>query len=127
MPPKAKAAPVRSARYTAVLAELKAAKERAAQELKAVRQRKKNEERRHRRIIRKASMLGASELMEIASLRHLSLQQLADHAAENNVPAGGPAEEPPAPNPPEPHEAGDAPGEHPRRAAPPAPPAEDSD
>lgn len=93
MPPKAakaKAAPARSARYAAVLEEIRAAKDAAARELKAIRVRRKNEDRRHKRIMRRASLLGASELMEIASMNKVSMAELRAHAAENRVADGGP-------------------------------------
>ena len=85
MAPKAKAVPVRSQRLTAILEDIKDQKKKAQQLLTELRSKKRNEERRHRRIIRKASMLGASELMEIAGLRRLTLQQLAEHAEEMGV------------------------------------------
>jgi DNA topoisomerase VI subunit B len=98
MPPKAakaKAAPARSARYAAVLEEIRHAKEDAARQLRVIRARRKNEERRHKRIMRRASLLGASELMEIASMNRVSMSELRAHAAENSI-AEEPAHVPPA-------------------------------
>ena len=92
MPPKAakaKAAPARSARYAAVLEEIRASKEAAARELKAIRVRRKSEDR-HKRIMRRASLLRVSELMEIASINKVSMADLRAHAAENRVADGGP-------------------------------------
>ena len=101
MAPKAKAAPVRSQRFTAILEDIKDQKKKAQQLLTELRSKKRNEERRHRRIIRKASMLGASELMEIAGLRRFTLQQLAEHAEEMGVSSAGASSSsaPPAPPP----------------------------
>ena len=65
MAPKAKSAPVRSQRFTAILEDIKDQKKKAQQLLSELRSKKRNEERRHRRIICKASMLGASELMDL--------------------------------------------------------------
>ena len=104
MAPKAKSAPVRSQRFTAILEDIKDQKKKAQQLLTELRSKKRNEERRHRRIIRKASMLGASELMEIAGLRRFTLQQLTEHAAEmgvSNAEASS-SSAPPAPPPAEP-------------------------
>ena len=104
MAPKAKAAPVRSQRFTAILEDIKDQKKKAQQLLTELRSKKRNEERRHRRIIRKAAMLGASELMEIAGLRKFTLQQLTEHAAEmgvSNAEASS-SSAPPAPPPEEP-------------------------
>lgn len=98
MPPKAakaKAAPARSARYAAVLEEIRHAKEEAARQLRVIRARRKNEERRHKRIMRRASLLGASELMEIASMNRVSMSELRAHAAENAI-AEEPVHVPPA-------------------------------
>ena len=83
---KAKAAPTRSARYQGVLEEIRKAKAEAAKTLQQIRARKKNEDRRHKRIMRRASLLGASELMEIASMNRVSMEDLRQHAQENRVP-----------------------------------------
>ena len=104
MAPKAKAAPVRSQRFTAILEDIKDQKKKAQQLLTELRSKKRSEERRHRRIIRKAAMLGASELMEIAGLRKFTVKQLTDLAAEmgvSNAEASS-SSAPPAPPPEEP-------------------------
>ena len=104
MAPKAKAAPVRSQRFTAILEDVKDQKKKAQQLLTELRSKKRSEERRHRRIIRKAAMLGASELMEIAGLRKFTVKQLTDLAAEmgvSNAEASS-SSAPPAPPPEEP-------------------------
>ena len=107
MPPKAakaKAAPARSARYAAVLEEIRVQKIEAAKALQAIRTRRKNEDRRHKRIMRRAGLLGASELMEIASMNKVSMSELRAHAAENRV-----AEEAPVAPPGQGHAAAGAP------------------
>ena len=104
MAPKAKSAPVRSQRFTAILEDIKDQKKKAQQLLTELRSKKRSEERRHRRIIRKAAMLGASELMEIAGLRKFTVKQLTDLAAEmgvSNAEASS-SSAPPAPPPEEP-------------------------
>ena len=88
MPPKGKpkALPRRSERYQQVLQEIATAKNAAKQALMDLRKRKRAEKQRHQRVIRKASMLGASELMEIAGLRNMTMQDLSRFADEMGVP-----------------------------------------
>ena len=88
MPPKGKpkALPCRSERYQQVLQEIATAKNAAKQALMDLRKRKRAEKQRHQRVIRKASMLGASELMEIAGLRNMTMQDLSRFADEMGVP-----------------------------------------
>lgn len=102
MPPKGKAktAPRRSERYQLVLQEIAAAKTAAKQALVDLRKRRRAEKQRHQRVIKKASMLGASELMEIAGLRNMTMQDLARFATEMGVAdAVAPAASAEVPNP----------------------------
>ena len=87
MPPKgkARAVPNRSEHYQAVLKEIQAGKEAAKKTLADLRKRRRAEKQRHNRIVKKASMLGASELMEIAGLRKMTMQDLAKFANEMGV------------------------------------------
>ena len=82
---KPKAAPTRTERFTHVMADLRKAKEDAKKQIVNLRKQVRSEKQRHKRIIRKASMLGASELMEIAGLRNMTMDDLARHAAEMGV------------------------------------------
>lgn len=93
MPPKgkAKAAARSSNHYKQVLLELSTARTTAKQALVDIRKRRRAEKQRHQRVVRKASMLGASELMEIAGLRNMTMQDLARFATEMGVADGVPA------------------------------------
>ena len=105
MPPKRKpkALPRRSERYQQLLKDIATAKNAAKQALSDLRKHKRAEKQRHQRVIRKASMPGASELMEIAGLRNMTMQDLARFAEEMGLPqlAAPPAIEGPT-NPPTP-------------------------
>jgi hypothetical protein len=76
----------RSERYQQVLQEIATAKNAAKQALMDLRKRKRAEKQRHQRVIRKASVLGASELMEIAGLRNMTMQDLSRFPDEMGVP-----------------------------------------
>ena len=82
---KAKACPTRTERFTTVMADLKKAKDEAKKTIATLRKQVRSEKLRHKRIIKKASMLGASELMEIAGLRHMTMAELSKYALEMGV------------------------------------------
>ena len=82
---KPKAEPTRTERFTRVMADLKKAKEEAKKQIVSLRKQARSEKQRHERIFRKASLLGASELTEIAGLRNMTMEDLARHAAEMSV------------------------------------------
>jgi hypothetical protein len=82
---KAKAAPTRTERFTTVMADLKKAKEEAKKQIVNLRRQVRSEKQRHKRIIKKASMLDAAALMEIAGLRHMTIEDLARHAIAMGV------------------------------------------
>ena len=84
---KGKAAPTRTERFTTVMADLKKAKDDAKKTIATLRKQVRSEKQRHKRIIKKASMLGASELIEIAGLRQMTMAELSKYALEMGVQA----------------------------------------
>lgn len=84
MPPKGKAAP-RSKRYAGMLESIKLQREGAKKLLKELRSSKKNEDRRHTRLMKSARKLDAKDLMEMAALKQLSEAQMMLFADEMGV------------------------------------------
>lgn len=88
MAPKAKRVPVasRSERFVEVMASLTEQAAAAKRNLKEVRKAQKIEKQRRARVIQQASKLNASELMEIAGLKKITLAELSDLVQEMHVP-----------------------------------------
>ncbi len=84
MPPKGKAAP-RSKRYAGMLDSIKLQREGAKKLLKELRSSKKNEDRRHGRLMKNARKLDARDQMEMAALEQLSEAQMLSFADEMGV------------------------------------------
>ena len=84
MPPKGKAAP-RSKRYAGMLESIKLQREGAKKLLKELRSSKKNEDRRHARLMKNARKLDARGLMEMTALKQLSEAQMLSFADEMGV------------------------------------------
>ena len=84
MPPKGRNVQ-RSVRYSQLLKDLAAQKEEAKKTLKSLRNVKKLEDRRHKRLLKGASKLDAKDLMELAGLKNITIGQLASFASEMGV------------------------------------------
>ena len=88
MLPKARRATVasKSERFVEVMNDLTAKAAEAKQHLKAVRKAQRTEKQRRKRIMKAAARLGASELMEIAGLKQITVSELTDLVQEMRVP-----------------------------------------
>jgi len=86
MPPKG-ASHFKSHRYEKVVAELTEKRQHAKKQLTELKTLKRNEEKRHRRLMKSASKLDAKDLMELANIRHIKFGQLAEYCSETGVDA----------------------------------------
>ena len=84
MPPKGSAQP-RSKRYTSMLDGIRDKREEAKKLLKDLRATKRNEDRRHGRLMKSAKQLSSKDLMEIAALKHFSESDLMKFADEMGI------------------------------------------
>jgi len=88
MPPKGRrnASANKSERFVEVMATLTQQAADAKKNLKEVRKAQRNEKQRRKRIIKAASKLAAPELMEIAGLKKITLEELSRLVTEMHVP-----------------------------------------
>ena len=76
----------KSERFVEVMSGLTAQAQEAKKNLKAVRKAQRIEKQRRKRVIKAASKLGPSELMEIAGLKSITLAELSALVQEMHVP-----------------------------------------
>ena len=88
MPPKGRrnASTNKSERFVEVMATLTQQAADAKKNLKEVRKAQRNDKQRRKRIIKAASKLAAPELMEIAGLKKITLEELSRLVTEMHVP-----------------------------------------
>ena len=102
MPPKTGKKHTTTAEHRAVLDELKARKEEAKRLLVDLRAKRKQEDRRHSRLIKQAKKLNPKDLLEIAAVSGITAQQMQEMASRmSSSSAAPPPNQAPAENHPE--------------------------
>jgi hypothetical protein len=79
--------PLQVAQVREVVAELTEKRQYAKKQLTELKTLKRNEEKRHRRLMKSASKLDAKDLMELANIRDIKFGQLAQYCTETGVDA----------------------------------------